>query len=265
MKIVKIGTLILAMMTSFAGHAGLILRDGGLIYDQEQNLTWLMDANLAKTSAWAGDNLGAGARPNGNGQLNWDAANRWAQHLNISGFNEWRLPSLSVTDTNNSGFQDCDFALNGGTDCGTNVLVENSELAFLFYQQLSNDSICDPLSSGVYSCVAPAQRDGFNSNFIDALTGEESGFDNFLASGYWLNQEYALDTSRAWAFTTNSGAQSLLNKEQYRFAIAVHEGDIASVNTTRFANTMRVPETHTSMLFGLALAGLMLRGQRQRR
>jgi hypothetical protein len=61
-----------------------INRGNGLIYDTEQNLTWLQDASFAKTS---------GADPDGRMFLA-DAAN-WVQSLNYSGLTDWRLPRNS--------------------------------------------------------------------------------------------------------------------------------------------------------------------------
>ena len=70
-------------VVSFNTSAALIERLGGLAYyDDVSGLTWLTDANAAKTSGYDADGL-----------MNWTDANNWAAGLNISGVSGWRLAS----------------------------------------------------------------------------------------------------------------------------------------------------------------------------
>jgi hypothetical protein len=62
----------------------LINRGNGLIYDTEQDLTWLQDASFAKTS---GDDP--------DGRMFFDQAQGWIDLLDYSGFTDWRLPHNS--------------------------------------------------------------------------------------------------------------------------------------------------------------------------
>ena len=55
-----------------------------LIYDSTQRITWLGDANWAKTSGF-----------DPNGEMTWDEARAWAGGLTIGGFSDWRLPITS--------------------------------------------------------------------------------------------------------------------------------------------------------------------------
>lgn len=55
-----------------------------LIYDSAQRITWLGDANWAKTSGF-----------DPNGEMTWDEARAWAGGLTIGGFSDWRLPITS--------------------------------------------------------------------------------------------------------------------------------------------------------------------------
>ena len=65
----------------------LIDRGRGLLYDVERNITWLQDANYAKT---------AGRSPDG--QLNWHDARAWVGRLNYRGITGWRLPDARAID-----------------------------------------------------------------------------------------------------------------------------------------------------------------------
>lgn len=58
-------TLILLAGLSLAGAAQAALHDrgGGLIYDDAQNITWLQDANYAKTSYELGRGHELGGQP----------------------------------------------------------------------------------------------------------------------------------------------------------------------------------------------------------
>ena len=55
-----------------------------LIYDSAQRITWIGDANWAKTSGFDPD-----------GEMTWDEARAWARGLTIGGLSDWRLPITS--------------------------------------------------------------------------------------------------------------------------------------------------------------------------
>lgn len=97
-------------LVSVAANAALIDRGGGLIYDSDQNITWLQDANYAKTSGY-----------DLTGVLNFHDVQNWASSLIFGGYDDWRLPS-----GNN---------LNGSSYCYGYNCVE-SELGHLFYVDL---------------------------------------------------------------------------------------------------------------------------------
>jgi len=84
--------------------AGLIDKGGGLIYDNDLNITWLQDANYAMTSGYDAD-----------GKMDWNSAKTWAENLNYQGYTDWRLPT---TDTSCSG-----------NNC------TGSEMGHLFYEE----------------------------------------------------------------------------------------------------------------------------------
>jgi len=80
-----VGTLCLAMvglLGSGSAQAALVDRGGGMLYDTVLNVTWLQDANYAKTSGYDAD-----------GRMNWTQANTWANSLEYGGYSDWRLAS----------------------------------------------------------------------------------------------------------------------------------------------------------------------------
>lgn len=68
-------------------HAALYDRGNGMIYDSSLNVTWLQDANYAKTSGYDVDGL-----------MTLFDANAWVRNLNYSGYSGWRLPSVTTNE-----------------------------------------------------------------------------------------------------------------------------------------------------------------------
>ncbi len=77
------------LLLGTAGISGATLSDrgGGLIYDEDQDITWLQYANYAYTSGYDSDGL-----------MNWDAAVTWADQLVYGGYDDWRLPTTPGTN-----------------------------------------------------------------------------------------------------------------------------------------------------------------------
>jgi len=98
------------LSTPLATNAALVNRGGGMIYDDVLNITWLADANYAKTSGYDSD-----------GRMNWSDANTWAASLVYGGYSDWRLPTVP--------------SINGSEPCwGLNC--NGSELGHMFYNNL---------------------------------------------------------------------------------------------------------------------------------
>ena len=74
-------TMILVFGLAISSHAILIDRGGGMIYSTDLEVTWLQDANYARTSWYDLD-----------GFMTWDEAMEWAANLEYGGYNDWRLP-----------------------------------------------------------------------------------------------------------------------------------------------------------------------------
>jgi len=102
--------VVAAWLGSGAPQAALFDRGGGLIYDDVLDITWLADANYAKTSGYDSD-----------GRMNWSTANTWAANLVYEGYDDWRLPSA----LNQDGSGPCQ-----GYNCSS------SEMGYMFYNNL---------------------------------------------------------------------------------------------------------------------------------
>ncbi len=98
----------IGLSLSGAAQATLYDRGNGMIYDSVLDITWLQDANYAKTSGYDSDGL-----------MTWGAANTWAQGLNYGGYNDWRLPGFTGVTT-------C-----SGYNCN------DSELSVMFYDNMA--------------------------------------------------------------------------------------------------------------------------------
>ncbi len=88
-----------------------------LIYDTDRDITWLGDANFAKTTNF-----------DANGLMTWTTANSWAQGLSIGGLDDWRLPRTLVPDVS------CQIAPAHGVFCN------GSEMGHLFYNELGGSA-----------------------------------------------------------------------------------------------------------------------------
>lgn len=211
-------------------HATLQARDldgNGVtdaFYDTTLNITWLRNAN-------------------GNGPMNWAAANAWVNGYSIGSYSDWRLPTM--VDTGTPG---CNVSSAGGTDCGYNVQTTSgstaySEMASLWYDTLGNKAYCPP---GDSSCAGGPQTGWGLTNAGDFL--------NMQSRVYWSGLEYATSTNSAWLFTTDGGLQTYAIKDARSYAMAVRPGDVAGSQ----APAAQVPEPESLILALTGLAGLVL-------
>lgn len=233
-------SLVAASFVSGAAHAALQGRDlngsaGSFeaYYDTDLDITWLADANYAKTS---------GYDINGDGLMNWAAANAWAASLSFTDgvniYDNWRLPS--VKPVNGVSFV-YNFSFDGSTDAGYNITSARSELAYMFSVNLGNVS--------QYTTGGWGSPSGCWVSLSDNCLNNTGYFVNLQPAVYWSDS--LLNSTTVLAFTMHDGRQDGEGPFYENYAWAVHPGDIAAV-----------PEAQT---YALMLAGLGLIGWRARR
>jgi hypothetical protein len=219
-------------------HASLFDRGGGLLYDNVLNITWLADANYAKTSGYSADGL-----------MNWVDANAWADGLSFGGYTDWRLPTVTpVNGTSfNYGGSSVDlggWGYDGSSDRGFNITSPNSELSFMYYVNLG--------LKGYLSSTGDFQPDF--GVFGDGTVGGQKDVGlvmNLQSSGYWFGTAFHATTS-AWNFYTGTGSQSHDGVTVPAGAWAVRDGDVAAV-----LSPVPEPSTYAMLLAGLGFLGFM--------
>lgn len=225
----------LGALTTNPAQAQLFDRGGGLIYDNTLNVTWLADANYAKTSGYDSD-----------GYMSWQNAMTWASNLNYfdnvrnATYSDWRLPT--ITDLGEPG---CNYGYSG-TDCGYNVSTAGSELAHLYHGDFANKSLVD--TRGQQQADYGLIDDPANPN-------DESLFSNIQSYYYWTGTSYngtgGNAQDHAWYFRASTGEQYYHSKGTQFYAWAVRDGDVAAV-----------PLPGAVWLFGSALIGMVFSTRR---
>ena len=195
LKVILVTTATLLSMAD-AAHAALYDRGNGMIYDSDQNITWLQDANYANTSGYVAATGGA---------MTWEYATAWASGLVYQGISGWSLPSANlITPTNNC------YAYDGTCDRGPNNT--HSQIGHLYYE-LGN--------LGAFTSTGVFQPDyGFvhSGSFLNVQNGL-----------YWEKEQDGLWVGSSWYFDTSSGVQASNSSGLQNYAWAVHVGDIAAV------------------------------------
>jgi hypothetical protein len=209
-------------------------------YDTVLDITWLADANYARTSGYDSD-----------GKMSWSDAMTWAENLVVGNVDTWRLPTLSPLD---SVAFSTGFTYGGMSDVGYNISAPGtmyagstaSELAYMYYVNLGNMARYD-ISGVDTGCFVSAS---------DSCLDNAGPFTNIQAANLsmWTDTSYPLDSTRAWSFRLGDGAQGHNPMSSERFAWAVASGDVAAIPE---------PETWAMMLAGLALVGYNLKRRRQ--
>ncbi len=227
--------LVAGVMVSGAAQAALIDRGGGMLFDTVLNVTWLQDANYAKTSGYDAD-----------GMMTWSQATTWANNLAYGGYSDWRLAS----NTSVGAAWNYNYATNGSTDVGYNITSTHSEFSYMYYVNLGLHGYFT--LGGAYDPTW-----GIFGNGTSGAQANVGLVHNLQSYYYWSGTEYALNSaSDAWFFKTYDGVQTTHSKGMPFYAWAVRPGDVAA------GAPAAVPEPAT---LALALAGLGLAGLANRR
>ncbi len=174
--------LFLVMMILFVTvasnvNAVLIDRGVGMIYDSDQNITWLQDANYAHTS---------GFEPI-HGVMLFEDARNWATNLAYGGYNDWRLP------------------ITQGTQFG---YVNEGEMGHLFYDEGISSSSPGPfnnLRNDLYwtgTVYSPAPNHAW---FFNPDTGYQDFDTNEAANYAWAvrDGDYGPSVSTTQSYLTD--------------------------------------------------------------
>lgn len=185
--------LLLLLICNIA-NADLIDRGNGLIYDEDFDITWLSDANYAKTSGY-----------NADGAMSWFDATTWVAGLTYGGYDDWRLPTALNQD---------------GSGPDTTYNINGSELGHLFYDELGGTA-----HSSIYDSSDPDLA--LFSNIVTFDMTDPATYDTYWTStAGWSGRKYY------FAFT--NGSQWAKNPDDqlgHGFGVvwAVRDGDVAPV------------------------------------
>lgn len=217
-KSIAFGLLTTAFIMSSQASASLIVRDGGMVYDDVLDITWLQDADYGRTSGYY----------SGKG-MTWDESNTWAENLVFGGYDDWRLFNSALDDNNCSlsTVQENSDTIHWGANCNKN------EFGHLFYDDFGlseSQSIFDVSGDGL-----------INLNL----------FINVAGTNYWSATDHISRSTDVFYFNPTNGYQSYGNTEYQLSAWAVRDGDVANAG-----GVSEVPEPGSLALFGLAILGL---------
>jgi hypothetical protein len=185
-------------------NAALWDRGGGLIYDDALNITWMQDANYAKTSGYDED-----------GKMTWDVAVAWADGLAYYDsvrdvtWTDWRQP----TTVDGPAV----YGVDGTTTAGFNITT--SEMGYMYYVNLGN--------LGYYDKAGNFQP-GYGLNNTGPFNNLQNS--NLNLDLYWSGTEYSTNPDNAWCFGFRYGTQyDGVTKDSNYYAWAVRDGDVAPV------------------------------------
>ncbi|QPF71829.1 DUF1566 domain-containing protein [Roseateles sp. DAIF2] len=184
-----LAALALGLAGAGASQAALVNYGNGMVYDDVADLTWLLDANYARTSGHDADGL-----------MSWQQAQDWVAGLSFGGVGGWRLPT--VTPANGIRFN-LDYAEDGSSDSGLNIKGLHSELGHMFHVNLRNTAVGGLQNSGPFA--------------------------NLHNFAYWTGTTIPEYQDEAFHFFTAFGDQGFSPKAGEFYAWAVHSGNVAAV------------------------------------
>jgi hypothetical protein len=184
---------LLATLLVPVARAALVDRGGGMLYDTVLDVTWLADANFARTSGHDAD-----------GRMTLAAARDWVDNLAYGGFSDWRLPSTGKAGADWVRV----FSYDGSTDIAYNITSPRSELSYMYYVNLGLAGEFNPDGT---------RRDDwgvFGNGTLNGTDGNSHGqrdigpVHNLQAFIYWSGSTDGFGNGVAWTMHTSTGVQS---------------------------------------------------------
>lgn len=177
--------LVVVLRFTLQGNAELIDRGGGLIYDTDLDITWLQDANYAKTLGYDDDGI-----------MSWSVAMSWADNLTYQGYSDWRLPITKVPDYNCSdAFLPYKQHPTGGYDC------IGSEMGHLYYIELGNGR-GTIYNTGPFINIQTVTIEFGHHDIYWSSTSYPANYDKFVfefGTGYLDKRQDGYPYAYAWA------------------------------------------------------------------
>ena len=218
-------------------------------YDTVLDITWLGDANYARTSGYDTD-----------GFMTWSEAKTWAANLsfhdavnNIT-YDNWRLPAINPV--NGVSFN-LSYRTDGSSDLGYNITSPHSELAYMYSVNLGNPGYYTPEGtvSDCFSSELPCTNFDPIAFFSGGYYGVAYFFEYFWSGTQFFNPNdaFPIPYDEAWAFGMHDGGQVAGSEFNTFGAWAVSPGDVAAVPEA---------DTWAMLLAGLGLVGVMARRRR---
>lgn len=220
-------------------------------YDTVLNITWLADANYAKTSGFDSD-----------GAMTWDKAMSWVGSLSFQGITGWRLPHFEPLNGVSIVYYSPILAdaYNGHIDSGFNITSPKNELAYMYYVNLQLQGAMSP--EGVFQMGV-----GFSPSGVQPVPDVPGAhFVNLQSNMYWTNVRDQDEFQKSWGFWTSSfvsGASGRDYRYNDHYAWAVHDGDPFKVTSPVGGPTptpaVDEPGSAWLMLAGLGVSTFLMR------
>ncbi len=183
------------ILLASSAQAQLYDRGGGMVYDSDQNITWIKDVDLSKT---LGDDE--------DGRMTWQEAKDWADNLVYRSYDDWRLPKFRDELTLKPGCDSYSGLTYDNSDCGSNTNTAYSELAYMFHNILGNISMRD--RNGVYGqcpsggnyCLQNQTADGVTFDNLDSVNSFWT--DTYVPSinkVIWFGYTYGMQADAGYA------------------------------------------------------------------